>query len=131
MKHIKHIDEEHIIEKLLDIKHEFDGNYEFILFCRKGIEYCGGIGKMNYEIGHALKYTISSLDEIVQTYADIIRIYHEKRASIDEAGRLKSKIAQLQKNYFEVLGWLDDIKSEVRRDGSITSDRVDEIIYGD
>jgi hypothetical protein len=57
--------------------------------------------------------------------------YHEKRYTIDESGRLKSKIAQLQKNYFEVLGWLDDIKSEVRRDGSITSERVDEIIYGD
>jgi hypothetical protein len=127
---MKHIDEEQIIEKLLDIKHEFDDNYEFILFCRKGIEYCGGIGKMNWEIDLGLKDGFS-LDELVQTYVDIIRIYHEKFAGIDEVGRLKCKIAQLQKNYFEVLGWLDDIKSEVRRDGSITSERVDEIIYGD
>ena len=126
MKHMKHIDEEHIIEKLLDIKHEFDGNYEFILFCRKGIEYCGGIGKMNWEIGLGLKDGFS-VDELVQTYADIIRVYHNP----DGADRLKCKIAQLQKNYFEVLGWVNDIKSEVRRDGSITSDRVDEIIYGD
>lgn len=123
---MKHINEEQIIEKLLDIKHEFDDNYEFILFCRKGIEYCGGIGKMNWEIGHGLKDGLS-VDELVQTYADIIRVYHDP----DGAGRLKCKIAQLQKNYFEVLGWLDDIKSEVRRDGSITSERLDEIIYGD